>query len=230
VSTYRKTYEHFLWPFNIENLASTSRVLLLVFKKQRGRPTTKRIWKGDWKRKKTKCSKCYGHGHNIWKCQFAPAINGRQQRAQEREFDSSDSSESLSSGSSSDSGSDVDEEAIMDQIESDLYNQRIARAWEIVNRQQAEWDMESDSELSVLASSLFNGMEGIETGGAELGDVEMGGTSSGPTDQDGQGGEDGQGDGLEDIDGRASGGKATLGAGTSPRRTRSGKEVKYRDQ
>jgi hypothetical protein len=51
--------------------------------------------------------------------------------------------------------------------------------------------MESDSELLVLASSLFNGMEGIEIGGAKLGDVEMGGTSSSPTDQDGQGSEDG---------------------------------------
>jgi hypothetical protein len=42
--------------------------------------------------------------------------------------------------------------------------------------------MESDSELSVLPSSLVNGIEGIETGGVKLGDVEMGGTSYGLTD------------------------------------------------
>ena len=47
--------------------------------------------------------------------------------------------------------------------------------------------MESDSELSVLASSLFSGMdmEDIELGqgiGVELSDVEMGGTGSGLTD------------------------------------------------
>ena len=45
-------------------------------------------------------------------------------------------------------------------------------------RQEKEQDLESDSELSVLASSLFNGMEGIELGSAKLGDVEMGGTGA----------------------------------------------------
>jgi hypothetical protein len=33
-----------------------------------------------------------------------------------------------------------------------------------------------------MASSLSNGMEGIETGSAELGDIEMGGTCSGLID------------------------------------------------
>ena len=74
-----------------------------------------------------------------------------------------------SSSSSSNSGSDIDEEAIMDQVESDLYRERIARAWEIVNRRQEELDMESDSENSSAASSLFNSMEGIETSGVKLG-------------------------------------------------------------
>ena len=77
-----------------------------------------------------------------------------------------------------------------------------------------------------MASSLFNSIEGIETGGVELGDVEMGGTSSSLTDQDGQ---DGQGDSQEDVGGKVGGGSTILGAGTSPRRTRSGKVVKYRD-
>jgi hypothetical protein len=67
----------------------------------------------------------------------------------------------------------------------------------------------------------------------------MGGTSASLTDQDIQ---DGQGDGLEDVSGRVGGSRvggsrvggnmvggsiAILGAGTSPRRTRSGKVVKY---
>jgi hypothetical protein len=47
--------------------------------------------------------------------------------------------------------------------------------------------MENDSELSVLASCLFNGMEGIETGGAELSDIEIGGTGPSLTNQEGQG-------------------------------------------
>jgi hypothetical protein len=48
----------------------------------------------------------------------------------------------------------------------------------------------------VLASSVFNGMEGIETGGAELGDIEVGGTGAGLIGQDGQDGQDGQGVGI----------------------------------
>jgi hypothetical protein len=41
VSTYRKMYNHFLQLFSIENLQSEPRVLPPIFKKQRGRPTTK---------------------------------------------------------------------------------------------------------------------------------------------------------------------------------------------
>jgi len=83
-------------------------------------------------------------------------------------------------------------------------------------------------------------MEGIETGGAELG--------AGLTDQDSQ---DSQGSDLEDVGdrvgsrvsgrvssrvsstvgsrggGRGGGGIMIQGAGTGPRRTRSGKVVKY---
>lgn len=102
-------------------------------------------------------------------------------------IDSSDSSGSssgsLSSGSSSDLGSNNDEEALMDRAESELYHQRIARAWEIVNRRQAELDME----------------EGIETGSAELDDIEMGGTGAGLADQDVQ--DDAQ-DGQDSQDGQ----------------------------
>jgi hypothetical protein len=134
---------------------------------------------------------------------------------------SSDSSGSSTGSSSSGSGSDIDGEAIMDQIESDLHRERIARAWEIVNRRQAELYMESDSELSVMASSLFNGMDGIETGGVKSGDVEMGGTSSGLTGQDGQGGQDSQGNGLKNVGSRVSSGITIQGTGTSSRRTRS---------
>jgi hypothetical protein len=203
VSAYQQTYKHFLRPFSIENLKSTSGLLPPVFKKQRGRPTTKRIQKGDWRRKKTKCLKCHGTDHNIRKCRFAPAVNGRQQRARERDMsiDSSDfngsSSGSSGSGLGSGLGSGIDEEALMDQIESDLHHERIARAWEIVNRRQQEQD-----------------------------DVEMGGTGSGLADEDGQDGQNGGGVGGR-ISGRASGrvgGRVAIpDVVTSPRRTRSGK-------
>jgi hypothetical protein len=65
VSAYRKTYKHFLLPFSIENLVSTSRFLPLVSKNQCSRPTTKRIQKGAWKWKEKKCLKCHGTGHDI---------------------------------------------------------------------------------------------------------------------------------------------------------------------
>jgi hypothetical protein len=43
-------------------------------------------------------------------------------------IDSSSSSSGSSSSSSSDLGSNINEEAIMDQVESKLYHQRIAKA------------------------------------------------------------------------------------------------------
>lgn len=78
----------------------------------------------------------------------------------------SSSSDLSNNSSSSDLGSNIDEDALIDQIESNLYYQQVARAQEIVNRQQAEWDIESGSELLVLASSLFNSIdiEDIELG------------------------------------------------------------------
>jgi hypothetical protein len=121
---------------------------------------------------------------------------------------SGSSSSGSSSGSNSGSGSSIDEEAIMDQIELDLHHERIARAWEIVNRRQAEWD----------------GMEGIETSGVELGGIEMDRTGASLTDQ---GGQDSS---RKNLGGRVSGRITIQGAGTSPMRTRSGKVVKHKDR
>jgi hypothetical protein len=72
----------------------------------------------------------------------------------------------------------------------DYYNFIIAQAKDIAERQRQEEvednDIQSDSELSAMASSLFNSIEGIETSGAESGDVEIGGIagSGGLVDQD----------------------------------------------
>jgi len=94
---------------------------------------TKRLRKGALKRKETKCSKCYIVGHNKRKCRFALAINGRQQRAQERDL----LINSSNSSSSSDLSSDASEDAALDatdQAKSSIYYEQVARAWEIVNR------------------------------------------------------------------------------------------------
>jgi hypothetical protein len=74
----------------------------------------------------------------------------------------------------------------------------------------------------------------------ESSDIEMGSAvgSASLADQDGQDGQDGQDsqdsqdgqdDSMEDIGSRVGGGMTTQGVQTSPRRTRSGKIVKYRD-
>lgn len=60
------------------------------------------------------------------------------------------------------------------QAEIDYYNFVIAQARETAERRRHEEigdnDIQSDIELSVPASSLFNGIEGIETGDAGLAD------------------------------------------------------------
>ena len=131
MSAYRNTYAYFLQPFSIENLLSTPEILPPVFEKQRGRPASKRIRKGAWKRKARKCSKCQGLGHNIRKCRFAPAVNGRQQRAWERELSiDSTSSSNLSDSLSPNLSSDVDTDDLdnLDRAESNLYYKRVATA------------------------------------------------------------------------------------------------------
>jgi hypothetical protein len=69
------------------------------------------------------------------------------------------------------------------------YNEIQAQAWAIAARYRQEQHIESsgsdsDSELSVLARSLFKGMGGIESGQSVGVDVEMGGTTGGLVDQD----------------------------------------------
>jgi hypothetical protein len=107
----------------------------------------------------------------------------------------------------------------------DYYDFVIARGREILARQRQEEiednNIQSDDELSELASSLFDGMEGIESGS-----VGMGGTAGSASLADqGRQGEDGQSDSLEDVGSRVGSRMIIHGAGTSPRRTRSGKVV-----
>ncbi len=183
VEVYRRTYEHFILPMNIENLVSEQGILPPVFKKQRGRPKTKRIRKDAYKRKATHCGNCGGINHNRRSCRSAPAYNGRQQRARDREL--SISSGSSSSSSNSDLGLDLDLNSwhLQDaqfRAEIEHYETVIARATEVYkgnSRNSIEND--SNSELSSIASSLFNSMEGIEVGGESSGGmegIEMGGT------------------------------------------------------
>jgi hypothetical protein len=64
VKAYKETYKHFLIPLSIKDLPSEPGILPLVAKKQRGRPKTKRIWKGAYKRKEQHCRNCNVVDHN----------------------------------------------------------------------------------------------------------------------------------------------------------------------
>ena len=102
-----------LKPISLENLDTDEAVHALVVRKQRGRPKTKRIRKGAWKRKPIKCSHCGVAGdHNKRRCPNAPVGNGRRQRARDRE--AIGTSESPDSSSSSDSEPSEDSEDSID--------------------------------------------------------------------------------------------------------------------
>jgi hypothetical protein len=158
IQYYKNTYKHFLIPINIENLASDSGILPPVFKKQRGRPKTKRIRKGAWKKKATLCSNCQGTGHNRRTCRFAPA-HSRRQRA--RDHDSDVESTAV--------GSTVDSDDERHQAEMAEIDRATQFAWEIVERNRQLFEglnSDSDSELSMPESSQVESMEGIEVTGA----------------------------------------------------------------
>jgi hypothetical protein len=92
--------------------------------------------------------------------------------------------------------------------EMEEYDEIMARAHQIAEssrrRQELEWD--SDGDLSVLASSLFNGMEGIEQGGSTT--IRQ----------------DDQGDGG--VQGEIEGSGIMQGLIFSPRKTRSGRVLR----
>ena len=87
------------------------------YQKQRGRPQTKRIRKGAYKRKETKCGNCGGTKHNAHTCRNAPK-NTRRQRAQDRDLDSStdsDLEDNLGLEQESDNGS-INSEMIQERL------------------------------------------------------------------------------------------------------------------
>ena len=102
-------------------------ILPPIAKKQRGRPKTKRIRKGAWKRKETHCSNCNEPAQNIRKCPNALALNGRQQRARNRELSSNSSSISSNTDSDSSDLSNLNSEDIQFRAEMDQYDEILAR-------------------------------------------------------------------------------------------------------
>jgi len=118
------------------------------------------------------------------------------------------------------------------------YNKAFARAWAIVAKHQnldVSDAASTNTELSILASSQFNSMEGIESShGINIvsSNVGVGGIGASLAVQDAQDNPNAQGaQGNQGNDSGSSVGSGImpLSTGISPRRTRSGKIVKYRE-
>ncbi len=80
---YRHTYSQPLPPVSIQELTTDDKVLPPIIRKQAGRPRIKRIRKGAWNRKQTRCTSCLEWGHNKRSCRGQPVSSGRRQRAQD---------------------------------------------------------------------------------------------------------------------------------------------------
>jgi hypothetical protein len=131
------------------------------------------------------------------------------------------------SSSSDKSNQETDSVDLQWQAELERYDKSVAQAHEIMERQRQEEsednniiahrNSDSGNELSALASSLFNGIDGVEMGGGiEMGSgIEMGGDIDMGSDDEV----------LSDI----SSGVNFQGITTSPRKTRC-KIVKYREE
>jgi hypothetical protein len=93
VGAFRKCYSVPMPPLSTENLIPNIEIKPPIIVRKRGRPKTKRIRKGAWKKKSTQCSTCQGLGHNKRRCTNQP------QRRHIRELSSASESTVLSSGS-----------------------------------------------------------------------------------------------------------------------------------
>jgi hypothetical protein len=83
VDRYINTFSRPFAPVSVNDLASHDQLQPPILKKQAGRPRTKRIRKGTWSRKQTRCSNCLDWGHNKRRCTNQPVSNGRRQRARD---------------------------------------------------------------------------------------------------------------------------------------------------
>lgn len=81
VKAYRKTYSRLLLPISIENITPDKSIKPPIIKKQAGRPKTKRIRKGSWEKRQTRCGNCLNWGHNKRRCTNQPVSSGRKERA-----------------------------------------------------------------------------------------------------------------------------------------------------
>jgi hypothetical protein len=138
VRYYRRSYEVAIPPVSIEGLPSDPKILPPKLVRKRGRPKQKRIRKGAWDRKQTRCTNCLQFGHNKRRCTKQPVKNSRAKRV----HDWIETSE-------------TDSEAER-QLAPILV---AARARKRARKEAANGSNNKESELSDLRSSDFEGME-----------------------------------------------------------------------
>jgi hypothetical protein len=84
---YQATYSRFLWPISIQDLELDPNIHPPILRKQRGRPKSKRLQKGEENRKRKTCGNYRRKiKHDKRTCRSQPVNNGRRQRARDREF------------------------------------------------------------------------------------------------------------------------------------------------
>lgn len=135
---YRKTYSHPLPPISVEDLLVDDSIKPPTLRKQAGRPRTKRIRKGEWQRKQTRCSNCLDWGHNKRSCRGQPVSNGRRERARDWLAEVVNGELEASSGEEEDQESENEDQN--DEIEQE---------------EDDQVDEEEDSELSDVGSDQF---------------------------------------------------------------------------
>jgi hypothetical protein len=74
---------HPLIPISLYELVSDTTIQPPILKKQAGRPRTKRIRKGTWKKKQIWASSCLAWGHNKRGCSGQPVLGRRKERARD---------------------------------------------------------------------------------------------------------------------------------------------------
>jgi len=83
VRVYNRTYSRPVIPVSIQGLTPDESIKPPILKKQAGRPKTKRIRKGSWQKKQTRCGNCLEWGHNKRRCTGQPVSSGRRERARD---------------------------------------------------------------------------------------------------------------------------------------------------
>ena len=127
-------------PISIENLALDLRIQPPVYVPKRGRPKTRRHRKGEQQRQARKCGRCGETGHNTHTCLGLGDRARRRERAMQWRQEQNDWE------------LDVTMEWLNDEVEAQVRH-------EACGGDDNDVIINSDSELSQLHSSDFEGME-----------------------------------------------------------------------